>query len=430
MRWTKNSLLALGVASLGLLPLPASALLVQFCMPVCEGTDPLFIRQFGPGAPADVSGVTVNSISTGTFQLQRDGKSFTITGTITSQQSATLQKITFNPTSITADLGSTCSVLEPCRLEIIATSDQLDFPAPKPVGGYPAGAFMIGSFTGPQGANPTGDTISSTGEASGAGMVSVANPDGTSSLVFQPFATDVVNATPGTGPGNVGTSLPSTCTGTISCKFIANTFKKAFSTQITETVQQQCGVEESSCLTRLRTKLNIEIKTAGNRVSLPYDWATTNFNPANPTVNPTEELVSATVASLANFDVNSLAVGPNHFVISSKLNLGADGSIDPVNEEVFIRVAGFSTSILPGQFKRLQDGRLFTLNGKVDGRQVNATFVRDRSNPALWEIIMSVFSVDLAPLLPPAPLLVPVEIGIGSDIGKDLVTARVFGNPK
>ena len=60
---------------------------------------------------------------------------------------------------------------EPCRLEIVATSNQFDFPTPKPVGGFSAGAFMMGSFAGPQAVSPNGDTISATSEASGIRLV-------------------------------------------------------------------------------------------------------------------------------------------------------------------------------------------------------------------------------------------------------------------
>src|SRR5919106_916449 len=186
---------ALAFASLSILPFPAQALLIQFCIPVCQGTDAdPAPTVFGPGTPVtDENGVVTNSMSLGTFMHTRGAVGFTITATVTSQQSATLQKITFNPTSITATSGSPCSTTSPCRIEVIATTDQFDFPAPKPSGGYPAGAFMIGSFTGPQAASPNGDTISATAEASGL------------STSFQPVSTDVVNAAPGTGPGNTGT---------------------------------------------------------------------------------------------------------------------------------------------------------------------------------------------------------------------------------
>lgn len=425
MRSTKINLFLVALAALSFVPLPARALLIQFCTPSCEGPDADPAPSvFGPGtAVTDADGVTTNSIPIATFIHTRGAKAFTITATVTSQQSATLQKITFNPTSVTANLGSACSTADPCQLEILATSDQLDFPTPKPTGGYPAGAFMMGSFTGPQAASPNGDTISATSEASGVRLVSI--DTGTSAFV-EPISTDVVNATPGTGPANVGVSLPSTCTGNPGCKFIASTFRKAFSTQISETVQQQCDVEQPTCLTRLRTRLNIELKTPGNRVTLPYDWATANNDPAHPEVNPTELLLASTVSSVGAFEVNSLAVGPNHFLMKATLALGADANIDPAMEEVYARIGTFSLTILPGHFKRLQEGKLFTFNGKIEERQVNATFARDRKNPLLWDVIFAVYGVQLTGL-PQPPLQVPVEIGVGGDAGRDVVTARFFG---
>ena len=408
MRSPKISFLLVAFAALSVPSLPASALDVLFCSPVCEGpdADPA-PTPFGPGTAVTdpTTGVTTNSLAIATFTHTRGAKAFLITATVTAQQSATLQRITFNPTSITAVAGSACSVTDPCRLEIVATSSPADFPTPKLVGGYPAGAFMMGAFTGPQAATPNGDTIAATSEATGLAA------DGA------PVSTDVINSTPGTGPANVGTSLPSACTGTPGCKFIANALRKAFSTQINETVQQQCGVEETSCRTRLRTRVNVELKTPGNRVTLPFDWVTTNHDPENPQKNPTDELISTTLASAGTFEVNSLGVGPNHFLMKATMAIGSDASIDPATEEVYARVGTFSLTILPGQFKRLQDGRLYSFNGKIEDRQVNATFARDRRNPSVWEVIFAVYGVQLNGL-PQPPLQVPVEIGIGGDTGR------------
>ena len=442
MRCPKFGLHLLALLCLSI-PLPAQALLVEFCIPFCgEGGDPS-PKPFGPGTPAGdlATSVTTNSVpivdpgsttATHTGSGAFSGVRFTITGIVSSLQSATLQKIAFNPGfSVTANPGSGCntSATNPCRIEVRATSDQFDFPAPKPIGGYPAGVYMLGSFTGPQALGVgMGDTISSTAEASGARLVTA---DGTTTLpVLVPVNTDVINATPGTDPGNIGASLPHTCTGQPTCKFIANAIRKGFSTSLEETVQQRCDTAEP-CLTRLRTRLNIELKTAGNKVTLPMDWVTANVHPDK---NPAEELIASTVASAGIFEVNSLAVGPQHFLMRATLGLGSEGSIDPVNEDVYIKVGPFSTTIvantLGDKFKRLQDGKLFIFNGKVDGLQVNATFARDRTNFALWDVVVAVYGVRLGDLLPPPPSLTPVEIYVGGDSGKDAVTARFFGNPK
>jgi hypothetical protein len=427
MRSSNIKLTLVAVAVFAAVSLPARALEIKFCSPTCEGPDadpsPTVI---GPGTPVTdpVTGVTTNSIAIPTFTTQGATKAFTITATVTSQQSGSLQKIVFNPTAINATSASACSVTEPCRLEIVATSNQFDFPTPKPVGGYPAGAFMMGSFAGPQAVSPNGDTISATSEASGIRLVT----DDSGAVTIQAITTDVVNSTPGAGPANVGTSLPSACTGTPGCKFVASALRRAFSTQISETVQQQCDVEQASCLTRLRTRLNIEIKTPGNRVTLPFDWVTVNNSAEHPEINPTELLVASTLASVGTFEVDSLGIGPNHFLLKATLNVGANVSIDPAAEEVYARVGPFSLTILPGQFKQLQQGNVFTFNGKVDERQVNATLARDRKNPSLWEVILAVYGVHMIDA-PRPPLQVPVEIGIGGDAGRDLVTARFFGDP-
>ena len=120
----------------------------------------------GPGTPSTVSGVTTTRVAIASFVKGP----FTISGTVTSQQSGTLQKITFSPTTITANANAGCNTTatNPCRIEVIGTSHWSDFPLAKTTNvGYPAGVYMAGSFTGTQAASPNGDTISMTAEASG-----------------------------------------------------------------------------------------------------------------------------------------------------------------------------------------------------------------------------------------------------------------------
>ena len=435
MRGHKIGLFVLTFLSLSAIPLSAEALLIQFCVPSCDGpnADP---DKFTPGLnqvqsdPAtqtttDANGVTTTSVSIATFVY----KQFTITGTVTSQQSATLQKISFNPTTVTANTGSGCTAANPCRIEVVATSDQNDFPTEKPAGGYPAGVFMLGSFSGTQAAG-NGDTISMTGEASGLRLIpsDIANTP----PIAEPVSTDVINTKPGTDPGNTGASLPSSCSGNPTCKFMATSLKRAFSTQITETVQQRCDASATSCLTRLRTRLNVEIKTSGNSVSLPTDVVTTNPDPRpeaqippEQKKNTTERLAFEMSPPFSSVDVGQLAVGRNDFVLTAKLKLGAGNTINPAAEEVYVRVGPFSMTIPPGKFKDLLQGKLFIFVGKVDGRDVAATFARDRADPSLWTFVAGVHNVQLTGL-PHPPLQVAVEIGVGADTGSDLVTARFF----
>ena len=406
----------LAVVLLAMLPLTAQALVIQFCVPNCTTPTATSVVQSQPGqTTTDATGVTTTSVPIASFAFPP----FTITATVTAQQSSTLQKISFNPTTITANSNGGCTATNPCRMEIVATSEPTDYPLPKPAGGYPAGVYMMGSFAGTQAAL-NGDTIAMTGEASG---LSVSTSD-SGDTVVQPVSTDVINATPSTGPANIGVSLPSTCTGDPACKFMATTLRKAFSTQITETVQQVCATGEASCLTQLKTRLNIEIKTPGNRVSLPLDHITANADPAHPEINPTEQLVKTLAPQFGNIDVNELAVFRNDFALTAKLRVGANGSIDPSKEEVFIAVGSFSMTIPPGKFVKLLQGKLFSFIGKVDGKDVIATFARERDTSAFL-FVLGVHGVRLAGL-PQPPLQVPVEIGVGSDIGSDLVTARLF----
>jgi hypothetical protein len=419
----------LSLLALTALPLPAHALLIEFCVPDCAtGADTKFTVQSTPEQTVtDATGVTTTTIPLASFVHQ----GFTISATVSSQQSGTLQKITFNPTTIVANAGTGCTTAAPCRMEIFATSDPCDFPIEKQAGGYPAGVFMMGSFAGTQPAG-NGDTIAMTGEASGATSSST-SPEACSSSDTRPVAIpitdDVINATPGTGPANVGVSLPSSCTGNPACKFMATTFKRAFSTQITETVQQVCPIESPTCLTRLRTKVNVEIKTAGNRVTLPLDHVTANPDPEpNPALkkNPTKQLITQVSPPFADMDVGLLEVGRNDFLLTAKLRLASDNPIDPSKEETFLRVGGFSMTIPPNRFKRLLNGKLYTFVGRIDGREMIVTFARDLRNANDWTFIAGVHDVRLKPLLPAPPLQVPVEIGVGLDTGKDLVTAHFF----
>ncbi len=131
-------------------------------------------------------------------------------------------------------------------MEVVATTHWTDFILDKPTNvGYPAGVYMAGSFTGTQAASPNGDTISMTAEASGlkaaAGARAVGIIPGVPAISDSDrVAQDVINATPGAGTGDVLVSLPSSCTGTSTCKFTATSLTKSFNTQITETVQHKC----------------------------------------------------------------------------------------------------------------------------------------------------------------------------------------------
>src|SRR4051794_24011501 len=165
MRSTRIALLLL--AAMLMAPFSAHAVSVVFCTPNCS-TEGARTATFGPGVvtPAiDANGQLVGattSLPLTTFILEP----FTITATVTSQQSGTLQKITFSPTIVSANVGSGCTNSSACTLEIIATSDRCDFPLSKPIGGYPAGVYMMGSFSGTE-VTGDGDTVSMTGKTSG-----------------------------------------------------------------------------------------------------------------------------------------------------------------------------------------------------------------------------------------------------------------------
>jgi len=407
----------------------AHALEVKLCAPFAvPALDCLTLQSSSAANSSD--GV---SLSTTTFVLADPATAattltygpFTISGTVTAQQSGTLQKITFNPTTITANANGGCNATDtnPCQLQIIATSDTVDFPFDKPVGGYPAGVFMAGGFTGTEPRHlsppdPNGDAISMTGEAGG--LDASVNPP-----VL--LSNAVINATPGTGTGDAATSLPATCTGTPGCKFTATSAVKSFNSQIQETVQQVCGVEQASCKTRLKTTLNVNIKRAANRISLPGGVVTvTPPKRGDPPVNLLEILLAETLPQLASFDVQKLLVGRNDFALTAQLKLTLTEAINPATEEVYMRVGDFTLTFLPGKFKRLIDGKLYSFIGRQDGYDIAAVFARDRTDPTAWTFVAGVHNVQLRPLLPLVPNLAPVDVSVGGDTGSDLVAPTFF----
>jgi hypothetical protein len=345
---------------------------------------------------------------------------------VTAQQSGTLQKITFNPTTITAGTGCNTTASNPCKIEIIATSHWNDFPAAKPTVGYPAGVFLAGFFTGTEPThasppNPNGDTVSLTGEASGL----KASAGGSPTIIVETDALnkDVINATPGTSTGDTAVSLPWSCTGQAACKFTATAALKSFNTQGQQTVQQKCETSQATCRTRLRTKVNVEIKTAGNRVNLPGGQVTVDSEEAVAQgTTAAELLIKETLPPFENLNVNALRVFSKikTFELDARFTLDDGNGIAPDQEETYLRLGSFGMTIPPAKFKRLLQGRLFSFIGKLDGRDIAATFARG-SDPSRWNFIIIVNGTDVAPLLPAGQ--VSVDFAVGSDTGSDLVTA-------
>ena len=343
---------------------------------------------------------------------------------VVSQQSGTLQRIILNPDTFIAAPSTGCSLTQPCRFEIMVTSEPRDFPLEKPVGGFPAGAFMSGKFTG----TGNGDTISATAESSGL------------TSAVQLTSTDVINLTPATGGANTGTTLPHTCSGSLACKFTSGAFKRNFWSDLAETVQHECGTNADgmpipSCLTRLKTKITVELKTNNNRVILPFTQEKHNISAAEETAFtetgvipqkiPTKELIKTAIVPVGDLDIGHLLIGSNNFALTAKMMLGEGGAIDPSAEETYFSIGPFSLLVLKGKFKKLLQGKLYTFLGKVDGLDVAATFVRDLRDPKVWGVVLGVHGVQL-PRPQPSDPQVAVRIGVGSDSGTDLVTPKAI----
>ena len=257
---------------------------------------------------------------------------------------------------------------------------------------------------------------------------------------FTPVSTDVINLTPATGGANVGTTLPNTCSGNVGCKFTSSAFRRSFWTELSETVQQECGINSDgapiqACLTQLRTKVTLEIKTNSNRVTLPFAHEKHNISAADeakfradgtiPATNPVKELTKSAIVPVGDLDIGALLIGANNFALTAKMKLGEGGVIDPSAEETFISIGSFSLLILNGKFKKLLQGKLFTFLGKVDGLDVAATFVRDPRDSKVWALVLGVHGVQL-PRPQPSDPQVAVKVGVGSDSGTDLVTPKAI----
>ena len=262
-----------------------------------------------------------------------------------------------------------------------------------------------------------------TGEASG--LKASAGTSPISILDSDALNKVVINATPGTS-GDSAVSLPWSCTGNTACKFTATAALKSFNTQGQETVQQKCEGTATSCRTRLRTRVNVAIKTANNRVNLPAGSVTVDSEAAvQAGKNPVEVLVSETLPPFENLNVNHLLVFRNNFALDARFTLDTGNGIAPDKEEVYLRIGSFGMSIPPGKFKRLLQGRVFSFLGKVDGLDIAATFARG-SDPLKWTFVIGVHGVNLAPLLPQPPGKVSVDVAVGSDTGSDLAIASIL----
>jgi hypothetical protein len=421
MRWPTIVSLLIPFILLWAAPLSAGAFEVKFCVPSCQAESAVIATRSEEGLPIQnpVGVFTTTLDFTGANAVSVGG--FTITGRAVAQQSGTLQKITFTtPTKVTAPATTDGCPTWPCSIEIIAASAPNDFPLNKPSGGYPAGAVLSGYFLGPQNAYPgIGDSVSMTSQAGGL-----------STNLLRVLNSDVINATPGGTSSDSFTSLPRSCTGNPGCKFSVTASSRSTSTSIQETVQQQCDTESPVdangvrlCLTRLQTTLNLSFVTPGDNFNAPLGMVTVDPPDPGQTVNPVALLVSETLPPFGTLKVNNLLVGSNDFALDATIQLDRGASISPGSEEVYLRIGGFTMTIPENSFQR--NGPLWTFLGDVAGFKVAGAFDLKRKKPEVWTVGIVVHGAKLTGV-PQAPHQVPVDIGVGSDKGSDLVTARFF----
>ena len=439
------------------IPLTAEALKVEFCRPDCAtatAANKTTVSEAGTPVQNPTNVFTTTLSLTGVTVGGASG--FAIQGTnprAIAQQSGTLQKLTVSTMTVRAPTAG-CSVAAPCLLQMILTSDPNDYPTLKPAsvggtGGYLAGAYLSGFFS-PQPAPPpppAGKTywnypptasettkvlsplaqVSMTAEASGLGT----GPG------FALQNTDVLNQIGGglgTGGGPAASdtprSLPSKCQGSTGCVFAATTAIKSFNTLIEKTVQQKCEGAATSCQTRLRAIVNMRFVAPSNSVTFPLGFASVDPPPADGPPLPLEQnplalLTKETLPPLENLNVKALRVFSNLkiFELDGGFTLDDGNSIDPPNEEVYLKIGGFTMTIPVGMFRRfVVKGRVvFTFLGKVDSLNVLASLLQG-ADPTKWTFVIAVNGINLTPLLPAAGE-VPVDIAVGGDTGFDRVLA-------
>lgn len=421
MRWPGIVSLLVVLVGMSGLPLTVSAFEVKFCVPSCAAVGAVITTRSEQGSPIEnpIGVFTTTLDFTGANAVSVSG--FTITGKAVAQQSGTLQKITFTtPTKVTAPATTADCASWPCAIEIVATSAADDFPLNKPTGGYPAGAVLSGYFLGPLNAYPgIGDSVSMTSEAGGL-----------STDLLTVLNSDIINATPGGTASDSFTSLPRSCTGNPGCKFSVTSSSRSTSTSIQETVQQQCDsnspVDANGvrlCRTRLKSTLNLSFVTPGDSFNAPLGMVTVDPPDAGQTVNPVALLVSETLPPFGKLSVDHLVVGANDFALNGIIQLDQGASISPVDEEVYLRIGNFTMTIPEKSFNR--QGPVLTFLGDVAGLKVAAAFDLKRRRPEVWGVAIAVHGVQLTGL-PQPPHQVPVDIGVGSDKGSDLVTPFLF----
>jgi hypothetical protein len=213
---------------------------------------------------------------------------------------------------------------------------------------------------------------------------------------------------------------------------MATSLVKSFNSQISETVQQVCDTDQTDCFTRLRTKVNINIKRPGNKVTLP--GGTVHVNPIlTQFTNPVDELILNTIAPF-NINVQNLLVFRKAFTVNGSFTLDVPNTSDgisPDTDEVHLLVGpSFGITIPPGKFTRLLQGKLFTFVGKLDdGLDVAASFARGANPAGPWIFAAAVAGVNLQQQVPLPPAQTSVQllfVSNSGDSGKGLVAASIF----
>jgi hypothetical protein len=165
-------------------------------------------------------------------------------------------------------------------------------------------------------------------------------------------------------------------------------------------------------------------------VTFPFGFASVDPPPEDgpalpPEQNPLTLITKETLPPLENLNIKALRVFGNlkTFELDGGFTVDDGNSIDPPNEEVYLKVGGFTMTIPVNRFRRfVVKGRVvFDFLGKVDNLNVFATFVQG-ADPTKWTFVIAGNGINLTPLLPTSGEA-PIDLAVGGDTGFDRVLA-------
>jgi len=316
---------------------------------------------------------------------------------VLARTSGGIMKVSLNNTRIAVRSGQTAAktvkvVVRSSRNPVTSTSVLTEDFVAVPPGGRSAGVVLSANFFGTP--SPAGDKISVIGKVA-------------------TNTTRIINQSPA-GTTDVARSLPSACTGNLTCVFTATQGTTNIFDQITETIQLTCAT--SPCVPVMTVQVDVTLLKAGDRIDLP--------NSAGFSVPVTPEDSPALLNDSPPFDGFKAALQVltlSKFAFEAVVNVDADGpGLKPLEEAVQLALGSeFSTTIPAGRFRRVTS-RIFTFSGTLEGVPVAAVITQLESRK--FVVAIGAAGVNLSGIDNP----LPVRLSIGEQTGQALIKPRFF----